>query len=539
MTRGNTAMGEKKYDDAIAAFNEALGVKAKDPAATAKLKEATDARNVLMSAAAKEKAYNEAMEKAKTAFAAQDYAGAKVSYQAALGLKSGDQPATDGIAKCDAALKNKTYADAMAKADGLFGEKKYTEAKTQYEAALVVKPSDDLATAGVKKCNDELDRIRKSGELEKQYTDAMNQGKTLFTQKKYAEARTAYTTASGLKSGEQEPKDRIKEIDDILGKLAGDAEREKNYKQHMDKASGLFTEKKYTDAKSEYQEALNIKSGDKPATDGITKCDNAIAQMGVEEKYKAFIAEADQFMTVKNFASAKAKYTDALGVKANDAYAKQKIAECDKELGFAIKDKEYISALATADSLMKLASDETSYGSAKTAYKTASALKPMENYPKDKITEIDRKLADMKTEKARRAKYDGLITKGDGLFNKKDYKGAKPVYEDALKLYPMELYPKQRLAEIDKLLNPTKVVTDPVVVKTREEIMNELVKKYPQGVTEILENDPSGNAKVTKRIVVKGNEAWVYVRKVHSWGGVYYFKDGVQISENTFNQETK
>jgi hypothetical protein len=75
------------------------------------------------------------------------------------------------------------------------------------------------------------------------------------------------------------------------------------------------------------------------------------------------------------------------------------------------------------------------------------------------------------------------------------------------------------------------------VTKTgSDEYRNELTKKYPQGLTE--ETNKEGGGTTVTRIVVVGNNAWVYSKKVYSWGGVYYFKDGQQISEPTFNYET-
>ncbi len=538
MTKANGLFAEKKYEAAKTAYNDALGIKANDAPATAGVKKCEDAMAALAKSSEAQKNYDEAMAAGKVAQEGNNFEEALAKYQQALQYKPADAPATAKVKEVQSILNaGKAYSDAMKAADALFAQTKYAEAKAQYQAALKARAGDEAATQGVIKCDDELNKVKYQADMEKRYSDAMKQGAAAFAAKKYTEAKTAYTTATGLKPAEEEPKAKLREIDELLGKMAGDAEKERIYNEHMTKANGLFNEKKYEQAKAEYNEALGVKPADAVATAGVKKCDDAISKMGMDEKYKAIIAEADQSFTVKQFAAAKTKYNEALAVKPGDAYAKQRIAECDKELGLAEKDKVYVSALKSADSLLAVATDEPSYLAAKAAYKTASTMKPTDQYPKDKMTDIDRKINDLKADKARRTKYDAIIVKADGLLAKKDYKSAKTTYQEALTLYPMELYPKQKIAECDKALNPSTTAATNTVTQTREEIVNDLVKKYPQGVTEISENEPT--CKVTKRVVVKGNEAWVYTRKVFSWGGVYYFKDGVQISENTFNQETK
>jgi hypothetical protein len=54
-------------------------------------------------------------------------------------------------------------------------------------------------------------------------------------------------------------------------------------------------------------------------------------------------------------------------------------------------------------------------------------------------------------------------------------------------------------------------------------------------LTTVEEKD--GGTTTIKRIVVIGDKGYVYTKKSYSWG-TFYFKDGVQISEGTFNYET-
>ena len=67
--------------------------------------------------------------------------------------------------------------------------------------------------------------------------------------------------------------------------------------------------------------------------------------------------------------------------------------------------------------------------------------------------------------------------------------------------------------------------------------MTKLAKKYPEGITE--ESATENNAKVTRRIVVRGLEGHLYVRKETSFGPIYFFKDNVAITETEYLRDTE
>lgn len=76
-----------------------------------------------------------------------------------------------------------------------------------------------------------------------------------------------------------------------------------------------------------------------------------------------------------------------------------------------------------------------------------------------------------------------------------------------------------------------------VATLSMEDFQKDLGNKYPTGTTEEITTE--GNRTTTKRIIVaegKGNE---YKKVVHSWGGVFYFKNGEAVTERVWTQETE
>jgi hypothetical protein len=80
------------------------------------------------------------------------------------------------------------------------------------------------------------------------------------------------------------------------------------------------------------------------------------------------------------------------------------------------------------------------------------------------------------------------------------------------------------------------VIEEDLEEKSLEEKQEELAASYPDGVTE--EVFTEGNRTITKRIVVKDGLGNEYRKVKHGWGGVFYFKNGVSISERVWLQDT-
>ncbi|MCW3077479.1 MAG: hypothetical protein JWO32_2088 [Bacteroidetes bacterium] len=92
-----------------------------------------------------------------------------------------------------------------------------------------------------------------------------------------------------------------------------------------------------------------------------------------------------------------------------------------------------------------------------------------------------------------------------------------------------------QLNEIKKEKPP---VTDATMVKTnKSERIVALLAKYKPGITE--EIIPGRDVVIIQRVVVRDEMAWVYQKKLFSWGGVACFRDGFSISESAFDHETK
>jgi hypothetical protein len=108
---------------------------------------------------------------------------------------------------------------------------------------------------------------------------------------------------------------------------------------------------------------------------------------------------------------------------------------------------------------------------------------------------------------------------------------------DASLVKSSEQYPKDKAADCDAMIKKKNSTTVTSTNNTKDDFKSDLAKKYPEGITE--ETGTETNAKVTKRIVVRGNEGHLYVKKETSFGPIYFFKDNVPITEVEFLRDTE
>ena len=183
----------------------------------------------------------------------------------------------------------------------------------------------------------------------------------------------------------------------------------------------------------------------------------------IHDNYVAAIAKADKAFAAKNYEEARLDYFEAQKYKPSENYPKTKIDEIGKIIAYDADIKKANNELSSK-----------SYGQALADYEAASNLNPNEKYPKEKIAEIRALMAkENETEQLER-KYREAVLKADASFSTKDYAMAKNQYTNAGSLKPNEQYPKDKLKEIERLLAVTVVTKSEI--KTPQEPIKEVVK---------------------------------------------------------------
>ncbi|MBC7863441.1 MAG: N-acetylmuramoyl-L-alanine amidase, partial [Bacteroidia bacterium] len=325
--------------------------------------------------------FNAQMKKADDLFAKKDYENARAAYKEALIIKEGDAGALQKIEDCDDNLEqvetNKKYADAIAAADKLFNAKEYVNAKKKYQEAILIKPSEQYPKDQIVKVDKAIEGPIDS-EKEKLFSDAMAKGQAALNFKEYSAAKEAFNIAISVKPDAPEPKVKIAEIDKLI------AATEKEYADFITKGDDALSAKSYQVAKLSYTEALKLKPASEETKAKIAKTDALIReekeQKDKETQYQSAMKYGENYIMAKDFIKAKESYEKALSIKPNDATATQKIADCNKYIN-AGAENIYNTKISEGDACFQ----RKDFTCALDKYKQATALKPDEDYPKFQI----------------------------------------------------------------------------------------------------------------------------------------------------------
>jgi len=280
----------------------------------------------------------------------------------------------------------------------------------------------------------------------------------------YTEAKTNYQNALSLFANEAYPKEKVLEIDKILAEKAAKekaaAELEASYNKLIAEGDRLFAANDLVKSKSSFQQALQLKPEETYPKNKIEEIDAKLSELAVDEKYNSLIKEADRLLSEKNLEVAKQKYEEALTIKQED-YPQSKIGEINAELEKlaqlekekAEQQKQYNDAIARADKSFA----GNNLEEAKSNYQEALQILPKEAYPKQKIAEIEKIMADQlaksEAEKAINEKYNALIAQADESYENSEYQNSISKYKEALTVKPNESYPKSKINEIENLLD--------------------------------------------------------------------------------------
>ena len=417
---GDVNVAGLKYTDAILNFKGALKVKPNEPIAVSKLVDAERLLALAGDKAKKDAEFNRLVASGDDNVSIKKYAEAIFLYKNALNLKN-DVVVITKIAESERlmqlsekeqiriaaekqaiASKSQKYKEAIARADQFFGSKSYTEAKVNYQQALLI---DQSAVYPVEKMK-EIQLI----------LDAL-------AAKQLADKKTA--------------------ADDKLSSI------EKLYLEKIKIADENFKKSQWSVARFYFIEALKIKQSDSYSLGKVDACDKMIDSGITAEKmqdYQNKITMADNEMKGKNFSSARFYYRTASDILPWEAYPKQQLKEIDRVVADKLTESDqrlFKENLAKADE----AFNRKEYPTARFYYNKVIELS-QSDHATSRLKEIE-SIVNGSESKKLNAAYDDLIKKGDEAVKQKNAAIARFYFQKASTLKPGENYPKEQMRKID------------------------------------------------------------------------------------------
>lgn len=473
---------EKDLAKAKDAYNQALALKPGDQYAQTKITaiDNTIAAEQASLQKSKNDGYNAAVSAGNNALAQNQFSLAKESYQKALSFKPDDQYARNRITETDRLAddyaKKKSLEDQYRKvietADGFLKNKELAKAKENYVQALALVPGDQYAQSKITSIDNTIaaEQAARYKATEEGYKAAIGAANTAITQKSYTQAKEFLLKALSIKPGDAYATGRSAEVDKLIEDQRKIKEQEqlqaKQYSEAVAQADRYFNDRDYSSAKASYNKALQIKPGDSYANQKIASIDELLAaelaqkQKKTEDSFKNAMDRGTGALISKDYAAAKGAFQEALAIKPSDNSAKIKLAEAETLIKQAqeklaaeqTRKRKYDETIQAADQLL----NQKNYVSAKSSYEQALDIMPGEVYPRQKLEEVTRAIAEQERllaeKQATENAYNLALANADKYFKAKDYNQAKDEYTRALNLKPDEVLPKNKLAETERLI---------------------------------------------------------------------------------------
>ena len=429
-----------------------------------------------------EQAYYETIEQANVLVEDNSYQEARDKYEEALQYKLDEEYPKLQILRIDEILaqiqeeeeRNASYEASITKADELLGQEEYATAREEYQLASDIKPEEQYPLTKIREIDSILaEMLRQQQELEqtqREYDDAIARADNSFAEKNYEIARMTYREAQIIKPEETYPQAQLDEIDRLEA-----LEIEQAYQEAITKADGLYSQEDYAESKIAYQDALGVKSNDSYARSQINLIDEALAQLAAQEEarqmlennYQTKLALAESAFNNELYPNAKEYYQQALEVKPEEQYPADQIAKIDNIL---LELQRQAEIDAQYDEIMTQANDAYGLNNLEDAielYRSALAVKPNELLPAQRIADIENMIARkeelallaaqeeaqrIEVENAIRERYDAAIASAEAELSIEHFANAKGYFVDALNILPDEQYPKDKIDEIDRLI---------------------------------------------------------------------------------------
>lgn len=461
--------------------------------------------------------YESLMRSGNTKFASKDYISAKTYYEMALKQRPKD---TEARKKLDETLvkiqqdseRQEVFYYHLDAGDALNAQNKYEEALAEYDKALAIFP-DDKYVGGQADAIRAILKDRK--DKQEAYDTAIAQGNTLLEEENFDAAIMQFEAAKAIFPNDNLPKERIAEAKRLQSLYN---EKVTRFDKLMEEANNLALRKNFDGAIQKLNQALEIFPNDGQA---MAKLQELQGAKNTNDRYNAFITEADRLYEAKAYKDAKTQYQSALTVVAGDAYATEMltrldplIAQQDAEEAARIAAEQEAARLAAEAEAARLAAEaeaarlaaeaeaariaaeqEAARLAAEEAARIAAEQEAARLAAEAEAARLAAEAA-AAAEAERQAKIQATLEAADGLFAQANYVEAKKKYQEVFSFDEGNATATAKIAEIDGIL--AQIAANEEAARLERERIESLRPQYNAFVKE---GDKQYNAKAFDKAV--------------------------------------
>lgn len=449
----------KNFDQAIAKVNQALAISPTNQDASAKLAE-------LQSLATTQKNYDEAIALADQAYEQKKLPEALELYRNALLIWPGQAYAIEMVQRIDQSINSaeakraKAIQEALLLADADFDQKKYDAALTNYNTVLSLDPDHIKAGQRVIELTLLITAEKVTQQQNKLFESKLAEANSAIEKGAYEQALTLFQSALEIKPDDQQLKEKIKSTQDIIAGEQAKASQLAEYQKYITEGDQCFNTGKLTEAKTAYEKAAQIETAKTYPASQINIINSMLEQQQIAEKIKLkfneIVAAADALFKDGKFEAALSNYREAMNLKNSDEHVISQVLKTEEQIA-SIAQKQQTEAGFNA--LLNKAAEAESTGQLGIAlenYTQASALKPEDAFPKEKIAAINIAIEKKKEADQREADFAQFMSSANELLENQNYIEAVTTIEQALVLKPDSPEATARLKQAKQKLDEQK-----------------------------------------------------------------------------------
>lgn len=463
ITTADKDLSEKNYEAAKPKYERAALLNTEDTYAKKKIKE-IDA--ILAAQKALDDSYNTEINLADEAYMNRDFAVAKVKYQQAARLKPLENYPNSMLERVNESIKTQA-TNAIANEAEL-------KKRQEEEAKLALLRAEEEAIIAQQRAEEEAKQkaTRETEEIAARQVEE----KRLADSLKLAEETAANHAALAAKTQAEELRlaklAEEKRIADSLQFAKENAENQATLAAQTQaeelRLAKLAEEKRVSDSIQLVQATAAQKA----------LLEEQLAQSKAEELRLAELAElkakadavrdeelraqenlkAEQLSAQENLKAEQLREQEALAETTRIEEERKRQLEYERT---TLADREYNEAIETGNRLYT----EEDYPSAMKMFERAVELKPMEDYPRDRLIQINNIV--LERMKNNLDAYNKFVAAGDLAYQTNVFDRALEEFEKALTMRPEESYPTLMTSKIKKLMEDNSIVglvTEPIII---------------------------------------------------------------------------
>lgn len=441
-----------KLEEAKDKYLAAQKIKPSDAHVSDRLKQIDDQLAKRASNNAKEQKINALFQEGQQAIDAKNYDLAKKKYQEILTLDGSKNLAQvklneiDRLVNADQRKQTEAadYAKYVAASNTAIQSKNWEEAKKNLLLALAIK-EDPVLRQKYDQVMAEMVANQANQLVQDKYKKLVEEGDQLFGQNKWQEARIKYVEASKIDDTQAKPKQKIAQIDQLLG---GEKELDEKYRAEMKKGDQLMAEEKYLLAIQAFNAALTIKPNESEPKVKAAEAERLekLKNNEADNQFEKIIATAESKIDAKEFDRAIELLNRAKGFRPNDKRPDQLLAKVERLKQGEKQYQDKMKAAAQAETNQK-------YSEALALYQDANRIKPEESKPIEKINEMKQRIGESNALALQESQYKDYFSRGVAAMKVGKYENALESFKMALSVKPNDVPAQDKIKEINQVLD--------------------------------------------------------------------------------------